>query len=279
MRTAASLVVIFGLPVVGAYSYFFGVRQLTVDHVLFPITHRFPGLKGLTIAQISDLHYGPTNRSSKYFKKTVDLILKQKPDLIFLTGDYYQWDPEFLAELPKLLRGLTAPLGVYGVLGNHDYGACYPGTLYCDPFDPNLLKNHFGANGISILTNESLDLDYQGTRFNLVGLHDLWSGMFNPDTAFQHVKTELPTFVLSHNPDTTNLIRHEYDLMFSGHVHGGQISLPLIGPIAVPVKNKHLRRGFHQISDRRHVYVNRGLGYTFKMRWNSPPEITILKCV
>lgn len=279
VRALASAALVVGLPVIGAYAYFVGVKNLTLDRVFFPFSHKFPKLRGLKIAQISDLHYGPTNKNSGFFNKAIDMILEENPDLIFLTGDYYQWDPQYMEELPKILSRLKAPLGVFGVFGNHDYGACYPGTPYCDPFDHNNLKSHFGANEIAILTNEALQLEYNGETFNLVGLHDLWSGLFNPDVAFKHVDTEKPTLLLSHNPDTVHMVNHEFDIMFSGHVHGGQFSLPLIGPIAVPVKNRHLRRGFHQISDRKHLYVNRGLGYTFRMRWNSPPEVTIMEVV
>lgn len=279
VRAAAAVAVIAGLPIIGAYGYFFAVKKVRVDRVFFPLSHKHPGLKGLRVAQISDLHYGPTNRDHKFFNKTVDLILNEKPDIIFLTGDYYQWDPEYIAELPPLLSRLAAPLGVFGVFGNHDYGACYPGTMYCDPFDHNRLKSLFGDNGIVMLANESLGITYKESRFNLVGLHDLWSGFFDPETAYRHVDTKHPTIVLSHNPDTAHLVKPDYDLMLSGHVHGGQISLPWIGPIAVPVKNRHLRRGLHQISDRKHIYVNRGLGYTFRMRWNSPPEVTLLEIV
>lgn len=279
VRAAAAALVMTGLPFVGLYSYLIAVKKIVVDRVLFPFSHKHPGLKGLKIAQISDLHYGPSNANKGFFEKAVTMIQAQKPDLIFLTGDYYQWDPEYLEELPKILSRLDAPLGVYGVFGNHDYGACYPGTLYCDPFDHNVLKSHFGENGITMLANEALTLDYNGTRFNLVGLHDLWSGFFDPDTAYRHVDTKMPTLVLSHNPDTSALVKHDYDLMFSGHVHGGQVSFPWIGPIGAPVKNKHLRRGLHQVGDRKHIYVNRGLGYTFRMRLNSAPEVTLMEMV
>lgn len=279
IRAVASAAIIMGLPVIGAYSYFLAVKNLTLDHIFFPFSHKFPKLKGLKIAQISDLHYGPTNKDPRFFNRAVDMILEQEPDLIFLTGDYYQWDPKYLGDLPKILARLSAPLGVYGVFGNHDYGACYPGTLYCDPFDHNNLKSHFGAHDIAMLTNEALEIDYNGQRLNLVGMHDLWSGFFDPQTAFAHADANLPTLVLSHNPDTVHLIEHDFDIMFSGHVHGGQFSLPLIGPIAVPVKNRHLRRGLHQITERKHLYVNRGLGYTFRMRWNSPPEVTLIEMV
>lgn len=279
IRVLTTIAVMVGLPFIGPYGYFFGVRNLKKDCIRFPLSHKFPKLKGLKIAQLSDLHFGPTNQSVDFLNRAIDMVLHENPDIIFLTGDYYQWDPDYQELLPRILSRLRAPLGVYGVFGNHDYGACYPGTPYCDPFDHNTMKSKFGDEHLLMLTNDAFTLEYNHQEFNLVGLHDLWSGYFDPTEAFQHVNQELPTLLLSHNPDTALLVKQDYDLMFSGHVHGGQVSLPFIGPVAVPVKNRHLRRGLHQITSRKHVYVNRGLGYTFRMRLNSRPEITIVEII
>lgn len=277
VRAAASLMVIMGLPIIGAYSYFWATKRISLDLVHLPLSHKYPDLKGMKICQISDLHYGPTNFDEKHFNRAIDLILAQEPDLVMLTGDYYQWDPSYLEGLPKLLSRLQAKCGVYGVFGNHDYGSCYPGTLHCDPFDHRILKKEFGKNGILMLTNENVEIDYNGTHVNIVGMHDLWSGMFDPDKAFEHVKKDEPTIVLSHNPDTIHMIPNDFDLMMSGHCHGGQVSWPVIGCLGVPVKNKLFKRGLHKISGDKHLYINRGLGHNFKMRLNSPPEVTLIE--
>lgn len=278
-RVLTTAGVFIGMPFIGIYSYFWGVKRVQLDHVPIKLLDPKSRLKGLKIAQISDLHYGPSNKDENYFTLAINIIHSQKPDLIVLTGDYYQWDPNFIDGLPQILSQLQAPLGVYGIFGNHDYGACYPGKLRCDPFDHNELREKFGRNGIPILCNESLQMTYKGAPFNLVGLHDLWSGMFDPAEAFHGVDEKLPTVVLSHNPDTIELVDKDFDLMLSGHVHGGQVSFPLIGPLAVPIKYRHRRRGLHKISERKSLYVNRGLGYNFRLRINSPPEVTLIEFV
>lgn len=279
IRAITTAGIIVTMPVVGLYSYLWAVRNVKLDYVRVPIDPKRAGIRGLKICQISDLHYGPSNCDENFFSNVVDLINSQKPDIIALTGDYYQWDPEYLDGLTQILGRLNAPLGVYGVFGNHDYGSCYPGILHCDPFDHKVVKNSFAHNDILLLENEGINLSYKGETFNLLGMHDLWSGHFNPAAAFEHIDSQEPTIVLSHNPDTVNMIPHDFDLMLAGHVHGGQVSWPWIGPIAVPVKNRRYRRGLHDINERKKLYVNRGLGYTFRMRLNSPPEVSLIEIV
>ena len=277
VRFAASLALVLGLPIIGPYSYFFAPRRIQLDHVHLPLSKKYPFLKGFKICQVSDLHYGPTNSNPKHFNKAIDLILEQNPDLVVLTGDYYQWDPQYKEGLPKLLSRLQAKCGVYGIFGNHDYGCCYPGTLHSDPFDHKDLKLEFGKNGILMLTNESIELTYNNQSFQLVGMHDLWSGLFDVETAFRYHNPDQPTFVLSHNPDTAHMVDKPFDLMMSGHCHGGQVSWPILGALGVPVKNKLFTRGLHKVSQNKHLYVNRGLGHNFKMRLNSPPEVTLIE--
>jgi predicted MPP superfamily phosphohydrolase len=276
-RLAATSAIVTFLPGVGAYSCLVAPKRLKTERISLKLSHRFPKLKGLKIAQISDLHYGPTNCDENFFRKVVQIINQQKPDLIALTGDYYQWDPEYLEGLPKILENLEASLGVYGVLGNHDYGACYPGALACDPFDHETIEKAFGKHGIKILANESASLNYNDQEIQLAGLHDLWSGHFDPEKTMGCFDSDKPTIVLSHNPDTAEMVKPDYDLMLSGHAHGGQLTLPWIGSLIAPVKNKKYTRGLHEISGRKNLYVNRGLGYTFKLRWNSLPEISIIE--
>lgn len=279
VRAITTATILIGLPFVGAYSYFWEVHDLKLDKIKLKLSHRFPHLKGLKAVQLSDLHYGPSNSNTDFFNRAVDMINAQNPDIVLLTGDYYQWDPQYLEVLPKILSRIRSKQGIFGVFGNHDYGSCYPGVLHCDPFEHTTIKKTFAENDIVLLGNESTTLNYKGQDFNLVGLHDLWSGFFNPDEAFAHVDKDLPTLLLSHNPDTVHMVEHDFDLMMAGHVHGGQVSWPLIGPLAVPVKNRNLRRGLHKISERKHIYVNRGLGFTFRMRLNSRPEVTVLEIV
>lgn len=279
IRVIATTGILVGLPFVGVYSTFFETKRLKQDYLPFQLNNPHSNLKGLKICQISDLHYGPTNHDPAHFQKAIDLINANRPDLVFLTGDYYQWDPAYLEGLPKMLSRIRAKIGVFASLGNHDYGSCYPGELKNDPFEYELIKETFEKHGLHVLANEHYQIQFNKQKFNIVGLHDLWSGFFDPDHTFNKVDNKLPTFVLSHNPDTAGMIKPDFDLMFSGHSHGGQVSWPFIGSLSVPMKNKHHARGFHPLKGRKHLYVNRGLGHTFKMRLNSLPEVTLVEIV
>jgi predicted MPP superfamily phosphohydrolase len=279
IRAITTVGIVMSLPLVGLYAYLWAVKNVKLDYVPIKLHHPTADLRGLKICQISDLHYGPSNCDPRFFSNIVNVINAQKPDLIVLTGDYYQWDSDYLEGLPQILGRLHAPLGVFGIFGNHDYGSCYPGVLHCDPFDHKMVKNAFARNDILLLENEALTLAYKDQDFNLIGLHDLWSGHFNPAQGFANTNADLPTILLSHNPDTVTMVEQDFDLMLSGHVHGGQVSWPWIGPLAVPVKNRRYRRGLHTIDERKRLYVNRGLGYTFRMRLNSPPEVSLIEIV
>jgi uncharacterized protein len=275
--TAASLMV--GLPVVGVYGYLRAVKNFKLDYVPLKLNNKHSSIKGMKIIHISDLHYGPTNKDKKYFNKIFDHINAQQADLIVLTGDFFQWDPKYLYELPEMLSRLRAKIGIYGCLGNHDYGSCYPGSVENDPFEHHITKDALERKDIRILTNESELLTFKGETFNLLGLHDLWSNKCDPKTTFANVDTSLPTFVLSHNPDTVHMVNQDFDLMLSGHSHGGQLTWPIFGSFVVPQRSQNLKRGLHHISNRKRIYINRGLGHTFRMRINSAPEITLFEIV
>jgi len=279
IRAIAGAAVVMGMPVIGAYSYFIAPQRVRVDSLKLNLASRYPKLSGLKIAQISDIHYGPSNASEKRFEKILGLIAAQKPDLLVMTGDYYQWDPTYQQRLPEILGQIKTPLGTFGSLGNHDYGSCYPGELHSDPFDHQTIRDEFAKHNIIMLANEHVPLVYQNEVFNLVGLHDLWSGLFDPEKTFSNIDTTQATIVLSHNPDTAPLVVSDFDLMLSGHSHGGPIKLPGLKPFGGCVKNKEHKRGFHQLSERKHLYVNRGLGHNFKMRLGSLPEITLIEVV
>ena len=121
----------------------------------------------------------------------------------------------------------------------------------------------------------------RGQKLRLVGLGDEWAGELDPVRAFGgHPKGrklgELPTLLLSHNPDTKDALREfQWDLMLSGHTHGGQLSLPLIGQPFIPVSDKRFVRGLYPW-DNRWLHITAGLGSLHKMRFNCSPELSYL---
>lgn len=269
------LVLLF--PIVGFYAHFIEPRLLKISRLKIPIKKLPPVFSSFRIVQISDLHFGPTNSSVSFIKKCVEKINALKPDIVAMTGDFMQWDSSYAKPLAKLLSGLKASSGVFAILGNHDYGVCHPGCAPSDPVDHEEVIREFTGEGITVLHNEKRVIRRGNDFLNLIGLGDFWTKNFSPEKIMG--QRDYPTILLSHNPDSiTALTDFHFDLMLAGHVHGGQISFPWIGPLSVPVKNRHLRRGLHRIGEK-WLYTNRGLGFIFKARLLSPPEITCLDLV
>ena len=271
-------------PFVGFYTHFIEPRRLHISHIPIPIKNLPKVFEKFRIVQVSDIHFGPTNLCVSFLKKCVEQINHLKPDLIVLTGDFMQWDSHYARPLADLLAHLKARCGKFASLGNHDYGVCHPGHPPTDPVDYREVISRLHEKGITVLHNQAATIDHGGDRMRIVGVGDFWTDHFKPEAAFSHLRSpdggsSSPTILLSHNPDSIHdLSRYPFDLMLSGHAHGGQISLPFIGPLAVPIKERHLRKGLHRLYER-WLYVNRGLGSIFKARLLSRPEITCLELI
>lgn len=281
-RLMSTLMVVF-LPLVGFYIHFIEPRLVKTSSLKIPIKKLPRSFNFFRIVQISDLHYGPTNNVPSFFKKCVQKVNELKPDLVALTGDYLQWDESYLKGLANILAGLKAKTGIFAVLGNHDYGVCHKGHPPTDPIDHEEVMKAFEKKGIKVLHNRRIPIRREGDTLEVVGVGDYWTSHFLPAKALRnktvHRGLHYPTILLCHNPDSIDHLKDfHFDLMLSGHVHGGQISLPFIGPLSVPVKNRHLRRGLHRVGPK-WLYTNRGLGFIFKARMLSRPEITCLDLI
>ena len=162
---------------------------------------------------------------------------------------------------------LKAPLGVYSVLGNHDHWASTARSMEW------LEKS--GQN----LRHRSKAIEKNGSRIWLGGAGDLLEDENGVDKAFYGVPEDEFKILLAHNPDTADTrFSTKVNLVISGHTHGGQINIPLIGPPILPVYNRHYAAGFVR-SAHTSVFISRGIGSTFPFRFNCPPEIAVLKLV
>ncbi|MBI2339128.1 MAG: metallophosphoesterase [Deltaproteobacteria bacterium] len=272
-----SVFIVLFFPIIGLYAHVIEPRLVKISHLKIPIRKLPRSFNLFRIVQISDLHFGPTNDSVSFLKKCIDKINNLKPDIVALTGDFLQWDSKYIRPLAQLLSGLKAKNGLFAVLGNHDYGVCHKGHPPTDPIDHEEVIHHFEKRGIRVLHNERVKMQKGNDCLEVIGVGDYWTPHFQPDKLL--TREAVPTILLCHNPDGLSKMENlHFDLMLSGHVHGGQISFPFIGPLAVPVERRHLRRGLHRLSQK-WLYVNRGLGYIFKARLLSRPEITCLDLV
>lgn len=211
--------------------------------------------------------------------------MSEKPDVIVMTGDYIsgstkflsgsigEFKNEYLIGCADALSKLSAPLGVYGVLGNHDF---WSGPEAVKTICEILSKQ----TGIVWLRNRSVELSKGGTSFRLLGVDDYWEPSCSLETACKGISTETIKILLSHNPDINDdisLARERIDLVLSGHTHGGQIVVPFIGQPVMPSKfGQKYRAGLVRDGDRQ-TYISRGVGCLLApVRLNCLPEATVL---
>jgi uncharacterized protein len=263
----------------GASAYAFGVEpnwlELTVHKVKLPCRNLTSGVR---ILQLSDFHASPMVPWS-LIQHSVEMGLRAKPDVICLTGDFVTDATPFdSAAYTRILRPLSNAAPVFACLGNHDGGEWAAATV--SGFDDSSAVRALlhGAN-ISLLHNRSEVVRVRDQSIRFSGVADLWSDDLDSDLAFADVRQDDPAILLAHNPDTKDVLADKpWDLMLSGHTHGGQVVLPFLGERFVPIRDKRFIAGLKQWNGRQ-VYVTRGVGNIDGVRVNCRPEVTVLDLV
>jgi hypothetical protein len=222
--------------------------------------------KSLTAAVLSDIHFDPLYETD-YLEAVVDRTNQLSPDLILYTGDFFSRSAERLGDLLAVLRKAEPHLGRFAVLGNHDHKAG------ADP-----VSAAFARWDIPILRNRSVPLP-GCDGWQLTGLESYWSGSPNL-TPITESPRDSRHIVLAHEPDSFDLHTDaRIALQLSGHTHGGQVRVPLLGAICLPKWGKKYQAGLYTDGDRQ-LYVNRGIGTVDEhLRWNCRPVITLLTLV
>ncbi len=260
------------LPGIGAYARFFAPHTLEITEHMVPVVDLPHELDGLRIAHLTDLHAGRTVPID-FLARCMDVVASCRPDVIAVTGDFLQWDAGYVDVVADVVGRLDAPLGVFAVLGNHDYGLNSPqGIRFLDHATARLVSALEGR-GVRVLRNAFETVRVGASALHVVGVEDLWSGECDAQGAFAQVPDEGTRLFLCHNPDGYGYRdRHRFELMLSGHTHGAQVRVPGSPRALLPVRDTRLLAGYY---GRRGgwVYVNRGLGYIWRVRLNSAPEI------
>ena len=267
--SSAVIVLILALAatLVGA----FNARRLAhVKRVDVPIAGLPPVLQGFTIAQISDIHVGPTIKHG-YVEHIVQAVNVLQPDLIAVTGDVVDGPVAQLSAHTRPLGELTARHGVYLVTGNHEY---YSGV--------NSWVAEFRRLGLHVLMNEHVVLQHMDALLVIAGVTDYSAAAFDPAQASDPAKAAAGApagairILLAHQPrSVTAAAQAGYVLQLSGHTHGGQFF-----PWNLFVRfQQPFVAGLHRVQDT-WVYISRGTGYWGPpKRLGAPSEITFLKLV
>jgi predicted MPP superfamily phosphohydrolase len=245
-----------------AYGYFGERHSVRVVETAVPVTRLPPPLSGLRIGLLTDIH-----RSrwvlAEHVHQAVQLLMRTHPDLIVLGGDYVTWgDRAYVERSAEALVGLSAPYGVFAILGNHDDDHDMPAALT--------------ARGIHVLRDARTDLGIRGETLALAGLR-FWTR--RPADIAALVKGVAGTAVLlAHDPRRfAEAAALKIPLVLSGHTHGGQVVLPGVGALAgrkFPVVAGSARQQDTTL------FVSRGVGTVYvPIRINCPPEVNVLKLV
>jgi predicted MPP superfamily phosphohydrolase len=264
-----SAMLVLGAPGLGAYAHFVEPTWLKVRRLTIPIKGLPLNLDGLQIVQLSDLHIGSAV-PRWLLQHAVDTALALKPDLIVLTGDYVHTRPDDVEDLTLLLQPLQAPLGVFAVLGNHDYAVNYPG----DPGIPGieaLVITALERANISVLRNEWHFIGGGRQPLAMLGIDEILSG-YARVSPLDEIPAAAPRLILCHNPDIVSFLpENNVDLLLCGHTHGGQVRIPPFPPPLTATKDRRFWGGLSPLG-RGHIFVNRGIGYTWRVRLGSRPE-------
>jgi predicted MPP superfamily phosphohydrolase len=253
----------------GACYGFFEAGSVVVDRRAIPLP-RLPGsFRGTTVAFLTDIHHGAYT-DLQYITSIVRTTNLLRPDLVVLGGDYSLRDAKYIGPCLEALADLRAPMGVYGVLGNHDYWHGIRQT-----------KDGFRSAKVTELTNTGVWFERKGDRLRLAGVDDLWEGRPDVGAALGDATPADACVLVSHNPDLAEaIIDPAVGLVLSGHTHGGQVVFPGFGAPWAPSKygRKYLR-GLVE-APRTKVFVSRGLGLAaVPVRFNCRPEINLITLV
>jgi uncharacterized protein len=238
-----------------------------VDHHPLAIRSLPDGLQGKTLVQISDLHIGSTDEA--YLMATMAKVNALRPDIVVITGDIIDhFRPDATDRVTRVLSTLNhGAIATFSCLGNHDYGHRWSQVDVAENVTAAMREL-----GMPVLRNEHVDV--MGLSF--LGLEEYWSPRFSSGAAARATQATADGICLCHNPDVCDrpVWSGFRGIILSGHTHGGQCKPPLMQPPRLPVKNKTYVNGFYDLGDDRKLYVNRGLGYGYRARFNCRPEIT-----
>jgi predicted MPP superfamily phosphohydrolase len=256
---------------VSYYGFEVETGWIDVSQVEIPLTRLAKTFDGFRILQISDIHMGGWMNRQR-LAIVLDLVRKQTPDLIVMTGDFvigHSWTHSLdvaAEELVTEISALAADYKIIGVMGNHDYWT-----------DPIKVRETLARCGILELKNDIHMIVKNGESLCIAGVDDVSEGEDRISEFYDKLPLNTDSILLAHEPDyaDTAFTANRFGLQLSGHSHGGQVVIPFLGPPVLPFWAKKYPSGLYRIGEM-WLYTNRGVGMTWPfVRFNCRPEITV----
>ncbi len=275
LATIPNILFLLGM-LIGPYRY--RVKETKIQLPNLPSS-----FEGLKIVQISDIHSG-SFYNKKAVNKGVDLVIAQKADVVFFTGDLVNDDATEMDPYKEIFARIKAPLGVFSILGNHDYGdyVQWP-SEEAKADNLNALKAVHGDIGWRLLLNEHLYLERNNEKIGLIGVEN-WGVGFHKvgDLSKAYEGCEAPVkLLLSHDPthwdEEVTTTYHDVDVTFSGHTHGAQMGFEIGKYKWSPITLRYKKwAGLYQLKNQ-YMYINRGFGFLgYPGRLGIWPEVSVI---
>ncbi len=250
-----------GLAGSGGYGYLFERHRIDVTRTALSVSDLPEALIGLRVGLVTDLHHSRTVPAED-IQAAVRLVMDERPDLIVLGGDYItSFDTRFAEPVAEILAPLSAPHGVFAILGNHDDERIVPAAL--------------AARRFEVLRDARTRVVIRGETLEIAGIQ-FWTRQLSQIARVLR-GASAPVLLLAHDPrrliEAANL---GVSLVLSGHTHGGQVVLPLVGAVVTRGRRLAVLAGTVR-RDRTTMFVSRGVGTIYlPIRLNCPPEVAIL---
>ncbi|PXW92438.1 hypothetical protein DES38_10216 [Streptohalobacillus salinus] len=250
------------------YTYYHDTYTHTITHIEIS-TDKFVGKDSVKLVQLSDLH------GHMYTGDLTNLaadMLAVSPDLIVLTGDMIDRKTEDTKEVVAFIRQLvSSDIPVYFVSGNHEHS-----NLFGDRFVDALVEE-----GVQVLNNAHVVYTKENVSLNLIGIDDVSTGQEQMAVAFNDVDRDNYSLLLSHAPDVVTQYKTiEADLILSGHTHGGQVRLPVVGALVAPTQGyfPYYDKGLFNLSEGQYIYVDSGIGTSqLRLRLFNQSQFSIIE--
>jgi uncharacterized protein len=258
----AGLVGLIGL----AYARKIEPARLEINEFEVRLPRLGKAFDGYRLVHISDIHMDEW-MNARRLARIIQIVNSLQPDLVAITGDFVTHHPERHAPtLARIFRGLRAADGAGAVLGNHDHWS-----------NDSIIRRMIRDAGLIDLNNNIHTIWRGEQALHIAGVDDYMEKMDRLDLVLEKLPEDGAAILLAHEPDFADRSgpTGRFDLQLSGHSHGGQVNLPVVGPPYLPRHSEKYPHGLYQVGEMQ-LYTNRGLGMVhLPLRWNSRPEITV----